>query len=52
MQYAPPQPATQYTARKGTLDNRSAPNAEAGTTAKAEPQEAPKSIAQRPSPEE
>ena len=36
----------QYTARKNTLDNRSSPNTEAGTTAKAEPQEAPKSTAQ------
>jgi hypothetical protein len=43
---APPHPAAQYTARKNTLDNRSSPNTEVGTTAKAEPQEAPKSTAQ------
>jgi hypothetical protein len=43
---APPHPAAQYPARKSTLDNRSSPNTEAGTPAKAEPQEAPKSTAQ------
>jgi hypothetical protein len=43
---SPPHPAAQYTARKNTLDKRSSPNTEAGTTAKAEPQEAPKSTAQ------
>ena len=48
---APPYPTTQYTARKSTLGNRSSPNTEAGTTAKAEPQEAPKSTAQSPSEE-
>ena len=49
---APPHPATQYTPRKSTLDNRSSPsNNEAGTTAKAEPQEAPRSTAQSPSEE-
>jgi hypothetical protein len=45
-QNAPPHPAAQYPARKSTLDNRSSPNTEAGTPAKAEPQEAPKSTAQ------
>src|SRR5262249_59494067 len=48
---APPYPTTQHTARKSTLGNRSSPNTEAGTTAKAEPQEAPKSTAQSPSEE-
>jgi len=48
---APPYPTTQDTARKSTLGNRSSPNTEAGTTAKAEPQEAPKSTAQSPSEE-
>jgi hypothetical protein len=43
---APPHPAAQYPARNSTLDNRSSPNTEAGTPAKAEPQEAPKSTAQ------
>jgi hypothetical protein len=43
---APPHPAAQYPARKSTLDNRSSPNTEASTPAKAEPQEAPKSTAQ------
>ena len=43
---APPYPTTQDTARKSTLGNRSSPNTEAGATAKAEPQEAPKSTAQ------
>ena len=41
-----PHPAAQYPARNSTLDNRSSPNTEAGTPAKAEPQEAPKSTAQ------
>jgi hypothetical protein len=43
---APPHSSTQNPARKSTLDNRGTPNTEAGTTAKAEPREAPKSTAQ------
>jgi hypothetical protein len=38
-----PHSASQYTATKGHLDNRSTPEAGARTTPEAEPQEAPKS---------
>jgi hypothetical protein len=40
-----------YPSPRSLIDCRSAPNNEAGTTAKAEPQEAPKSTAQSPSEE-
>src|SRR5262249_50751066 len=48
---APPYSTTQDTARKSALGNRSSSNTEAGTPAKAKPQEAPRSTAQSP-PEE
>jgi len=42
---APPYSTTQDTARKSALGNRSSSNTKAGTSAKAEPQEAPRSTA-------